>query len=137
MANTRLLQLRLRYLGSSRSCRGKKEGKGGGRMTGAPALSVDAADLDVEVLLLTFRRSLDEVHRSWRPTLLRVSRKLLKSILGRSPTVEDRASVPYLFLPGLVAEVHRSKKVSAGRLLHGLASWCIPWIRILPSPTVS
>ena len=104
-----------------RSCRGKKEGKGG-RMSGAPALSVDAADLDVEALLLTFRRSLDEVHRSWRPTLLRISRRLLKSILGRSPTVEDRASVAFLILPGLVAEVHRSKKVPAGHLLHGLAS---------------
>ena len=28
----------------------------------------------------------------------------------------------FLILPGLVAEVHRSKKVPAGHLLHGLAS---------------
>ena len=36
--------------------------------------------------------------------------------------MEDRASVAFLLLPGLVAECHRTQKVPAAHMLHGLAS---------------
>ena len=54
--------------------------------------------------------------------MLRISRRLLKSILSRRHEVEDRASVAFLLLPGLVAECHRIREVPAVHMLHGLAS---------------
>ena len=101
-----------------RACQKKRGGRAACPLNGG----VPKDGVDMEVLLLAFRRPLDEVYRSWRPTMLRISRRLLKSILSRRHEVEDRASVAFLLLPGLVAECHRTRKVPAAHMLHGLAS---------------
>jgi hypothetical protein len=73
-------------------------------------------DLSEEQLLDLFQRPLYDIHRAWRaPLLLHIVRRLSQGILEGSPAAEEKCTVAFLLLPGLMAECHFGK-----------------WIRVYP-----
>ena len=74
-------------------------------------------DLSDEELLDLFQRPLYDIHRAWRAPLLRIVRRLSQGILEGSPAAEEKCTLAFLLLPGLVAECHFGKWISVGDLL--------------------
>ena len=81
----------------------------------APLLS------DTELLDL-FQRPLYDIHRAWRAPLFRIVRRLSQAILDGSPLAEDKCTLAFLLLPGLVAECHFGKWLPVAALLAHLVS---------------
>ncbi len=77
----------------------------------APLLS------DIELLNL-FQRPLYDIHRAWRAPLPALS----QAILDDSPLAEDKCTLAFLLLPGLLAECHFGKWLPVTALLAHLVS---------------
>ena len=75
-----------------------------------------------EQLLDIFQRPLYDIHRAWRGPLFRIVRRLSQGILEGTPTAEDRCTLAFLLLPGLVAECHYGKWIPVAALLSHLES---------------
>ena len=71
-----------------------------------PDPSIEAPLLTDTELLDLFQRPLYDIHRAWRAPLFRIVRRLSQAILDGTPQAEDKCTLAFLLLPGLVAECH-------------------------------
>ena len=82
--------------------------------------SAGPTTLTDEQLLDIFQRPLYDIYRSWRAPLLRIVRRLSQGILVGTPVAEERCTLAFLLLPGLVAECHYGKWIPVAALLSHL-----------------
>ena len=87
-----------------------------------PDPSIEAPLLSDTELLDLFQRPLYDIHRAWRAPLFRIVRRLSQAILDGTPQAEDKCTLAFLLLPGLVAECHFGKWIPVAALLAHLVS---------------
>ena len=87
-----------------------------------PDPAIEAPLLSDTELLDLFQRPLYDIHRAWRAPLFRIVRRLSQAILDGSPLAEDKCTLAFLLLPGLVAECHFGKWLPVAALLAHLVS---------------
>ena len=73
--------------------------------------------MSAEELIDLFQRPLYDIQRAWRAPLFRIVQRLSQGILQGSPEDEERSTLAFLILPGLVAECHYGKWIP-GLLSH-------------------
>ena len=87
-----------------------------------PDLSSAGPVLSDEQLLDIFQRPLYDIYRAWRAPLFRIVRRLSQGILEGTPVAEERCTLAFLLLPGLIAECHYGKWIPIPALLSHLES---------------
>jgi hypothetical protein len=87
-----------------------------------PDPSIEAPLLSDTELLDLFQRPLYDIHRAWRAPLFRIVKRLSQAILDGSPLAEDKCTLAFLLLLGLVAECHFGKWLPVAALLAHLVS---------------
>ena len=85
-----------------------------------PDISSAGPALSDEQLLDIFQRPLYDIYRAWRAPLFRIIRRLSQGILEGTPVAEERCTLAFLLLPGLVAECHYGKWIPVAALLSHL-----------------
>ena len=73
--------------------------------------------MSAEELIDLFQRPLYDIQRAWRAPLFRIVQRLSQGILQGSPENEERCTLAFLILPGLVAECHYGKWIPVAGLL--------------------
>ena len=76
--------------------------------------------MSAEELMDLFQRPLYDIQRAWRAPLFRIVQRLSQGILQGSPEDEERCTLAFLILPGLVAECHYGKWIPVAGLLSHL-----------------
>ena len=74
-----------------------------------PDLLEEVDSLSAEELIDLFQRPLYDIQRAWRAPPFRIVQRLSQGILQGSPEDEERCTLAFLILPGLVAEYHNGK----------------------------
>ena len=76
--------------------------------------------MSAEELMDLFQRPLYDIRRAWRAPLFCIVQRLSQGILQGSPEDEERHTLAFLILPGLVAECHYGKWIPVAGLLSHL-----------------
>ena len=85
-----------------------------------PPLPISLPRVQPEQLLDIFHRPLYDIYRAWRAPLFRIIRRLSQGILEGAPVAEERCTLAFLLLPGLVAECHYGKWIPVAALMSHL-----------------